>query len=114
MIGSVRKLQTIVTALRARFSWRRLMDIGTTIFITVAVLLLLTGFMLPLFRRSSANVEPDPYKDEAREKAYRRGLMIGGLMETMHDTQPGDQQRLIEQVMIEETIIEHLDHNHRQ
>jgi len=87
---------------------------GTIIFIVVAVLLLLAGFVLPLLRRSSTRVEPDPYKDEAREKAYRRGLIIGGLMETMHDTQPGDQQHLIEQAMIDETIIEHLDQRHPQ
>lgn len=70
------------------------MDFGTILFLVIGGVLLLVVLFLPLMTRSSTNAQPDI--DEERENAYRRGLLIGSLMEEMNEIQKENQGRRME------------------
>lgn len=66
------------------------MDIGTILLIIVCAFLLLVIFFLPLIKRSSK--QDNPYTDKEREEAYRRGLIIGSLLEVEREIHLDEQQ----------------------
>lgn len=83
------------------------MNPGTILFLVIGGFLLLVILFLPLITRSAPKSEPKA--NEEREKAYRRGLMIGGLMEEMPQ---GNLEQRVEQAMIDTLVIEHLQQHH--
>lgn len=87
------------------------MDFGTLILVIVAGLFLLFLLFLPKITGRSPKAEPRSPREIERENAYRRGLMIGGLMEEAREMHQGDQSQIIEQVVVEQMIIEQLQHN---
>jgi len=87
------------------------MDFGTLILIIVAGLFLLLLLFLPKITGRSPKSEPRTQREIERENAYRRGLMIGGLMEEPREMHQGDQSQIIEQVVVEQMIIEQIQHN---
>ncbi|HET8841652.1 MAG TPA: hypothetical protein VFN35_09305 [Ktedonobacteraceae bacterium] len=86
------------------------MDTGILITVMIVGLLFLLIFFLPALLGISAKSKSNNPGDAAREAAYRRGLMIGSLMEQARETQHADPQHILEQVVIDQTIIEHLQH----
>lgn len=53
-------------------------------------------------------------REAEREAAYRRGLLIGGLLEEDSQLHPNDPEHRAERVIVEQTIIEHLQHQREQ
>ncbi|EFH79679.1 hypothetical protein [Ktedonobacter racemifer] len=86
------------------------MDTGTLITVIIVGLFLLFLLFLPTLIGSSTQSRPDNQRDAEGEATYRRGLMIGSLMEEARETQHTDPQHLIEQVIIDQAIIEHIQH----
>lgn len=87
------------------------MDIGTLIMVIIAGLFLLFLLFLPKITGHAPKAELRSQRDVERENAYRRGLMIGGLMEEAREMHQGDQSQIIEQVVVEQMIIEQLKHS---
>ena len=79
------------------------------VFLGILLFLELYTFLPALLGISAKSKSNNP-GDAAREAAYRRGLMIGSLMEQARETQHADPQHILEQVVIDQTIIEHLQH----
>ena len=84
------------------------MEIGSVITIIIVALVLLGLFLVPIIRGVPAEPEKKTGRAAEREKAYRRGLLIGGLMSQAGKTTDGDPQRAVEQVFIEQQIIERM------
>lgn len=85
------------------------MDVGTIITIIVAGLVLTFLLILPRLIGSS---QTNSQVGTGQEKAYNRGLMIGALMEEARQKGQGNPSQIIEQVMAEQTIIEHFQQRH--
>ncbi len=87
------------------------MDTGTLITAIVIGGLVLFLLFLPKLIGSSTTSRPDEQRDAEREAAYRRGLLIGSLMEEVSKTQHTDPQHIIEQAILDQTIIEQIQHH---
>ena len=87
---------------------KKSMDPGTWLLVIGAGLFLLLLLFLPRLIHTPPTPKTNEQNEAEREAAYRRGLLIGGLLEEAHETQQADSQHLLEQVMVEQMIIEHI------
>lgn len=67
------------------------MSLGTILSWIIGGFLLLVVLFLPLITRSSTPPKPD--NDDEREKAYRRGLMIGAMLEEIREIEHNEQNQ---------------------